>query len=252
MPNSASNNTIRDIKAIWTLIRTQHISFLLWNKSNPLEILETNSDCCGAFLCICLTCGLTSFPWISHTALMKWCLAVIASEWGLSVWVGPENKKKTERRRRASERRGDRKQESMQIETESMCLIQTWPRQKQRANLWTQNTKRRWLWGSAYLIHCVAGSYKSWELHRLEERLWDSPAALLHHPRRSGGLSHTSPSICGGRKEKWDVNLCFTFFPSLDWLKMSFFIIMQAYFPMRREALKFSLCDIEYKLLTSH
>lgn len=53
-----------------------------------------------------------------------------------------------------------------------------------------------------YLIQCVAGSYKSRELHRLEERLWDSPAALLHHPRRSGGLSHTSPSICIKKKIK--------------------------------------------------
>lgn len=48
-----------------------------------------------------------------------------------------------------------------------------------------------------YLIQRVAGSCRSWELHRLEERLWGSRAAIPHRPRRSGGLSHTSPSICG-------------------------------------------------------
>lgn len=51
-----------------------------------------------------------------------------------------------------------------------------------------------------YLIQRVAGNYKSWELHRLEERLWDSRAAILRRPHRSGGLSHTSPSICGEKK----------------------------------------------------
>lgn len=39
-------------------------------------------------------------------------------------------------------------------------------------------------------------------MHRLEEKLWGSRAAILHHPRRSGGLSHTSPSICGERKKE--------------------------------------------------
>lgn len=49
---------------------------------------------------------------------------------------------------------------------------------------------------SAYLIQRAAGSCRSWGLHRLEGRLWDSPAVLPRRPRRSGGLSHTSPSIC--------------------------------------------------------
>lgn len=121
-----------------------------------------------------------------------------------------------------------------------------WPRQTQRVNLWLQRERETdsesfWISSMAYtrskssfyLIHCVAGSYKSWELHRLEERLWDSPAALLHHPRRSGGLSHTSPSICGGRKKNkkkqaisqvlLGVNLCSTLFPSHECLKICFF-----------------------------
>lgn len=87
----------------------------------------------------------------------------------------------------------------------------------------TDVTETRRAQTQLYLIQCVAGSYKSWELHRLEERLWDSPAALPHHPRRSGGLSHTSPSICVvGREEKTmsrdslgvhsDVKICSTSF----------------------------------------
>lgn len=47
-----------------------------------------------------------------------------------------------------------------------------------------------------YLIRRVAGSCKSLGLHRLEERLWDSPAAIPRRLRQSDGLSRTFPSIC--------------------------------------------------------
>lgn len=60
-----------------------------------------------------------------------------------------------------------------------------------------------------YLIQRVAGSCTSWELHRLEERLWGSRAAILRHPHRSGGLSHTSPSICGEKKGRSDIRHMF-------------------------------------------
>lgn len=54
---------------------------------------------------------------------------------------------------------------------------------------------------SPYLIQCAAGSCRSWELRRQGGRLWDSPAAILRHPRQSGALSHTSPGICGREGE---------------------------------------------------
>lgn len=59
-----------------------------------------------------------------------------------------------------------------------------------------------------YLIQRVAGSCTSWELHRLEERLWGSRAAILHRPHRSGALSHTSPSICGEKKGDQTSDTC--------------------------------------------
>lgn len=55
---------------------------------------------------------------------------------------------------------------------------------------------------SAYRKQGAAGSCRSWELHRLEERFWDFPAVLLHRPRRSGGPSRTSPSICEDEREE--------------------------------------------------
>lgn len=54
---------------------------------------------------------------------------------------------------------------------------------------------------SQYLIQCAAGSCRSWGLRRQDERLWDSPAATLRHPRQSGALSHTSPGICRRERE---------------------------------------------------
>lgn len=64
--------------------------------------------------------------------------------------------------------------------------------------LWEDSERQR----SSYLIQCAAGSCRSWGLRRQGERLWDSPAAILRHPRQSGALSHTSPGIC--RKEGGD------------------------------------------------
>lgn len=90
---------------------------------------------------------------------------------------------------------------------------------------------------SFYLIQHVAGSYKSWELHRLEEKLWDYPAAILHHPRQSGGLSHTFPSICGRKKtaisqDMFSVNLTVSScFLSKTWVNLLKKKKMQVNFP---------------------
>lgn len=143
---------------------------------------------------------------------MKWCLAVITSAWGLSVWVGhgradrrdelEENETVRQKTRKYANRNSIHVLDTDVTETDTKSELVTTKRETDSESFWIPSMAYTRSKSSIYLIHCVAGSCKSWELHRLEERLWDSPAALLHHPRRSGGLSHTSPSICGGRKKK--------------------------------------------------
>ena len=178
---------------------------------------------------------------------MKWCLAVITSAWGLSVWVGhgradrrdelEENETVRQKTRKYANRNSIHVLDTDVTETDTKSELVTTKRETDSESFWIPSMAYTRSKSSIYLIHCVAGSCKSWELHRLEERLWDSPAALLHHPRRSGGLSHTSPSICGGRKKNkkkqavsqgllgvnFAVILCTTFFPSHEWLKICFF-----------------------------
>lgn len=152
------------------------------------KILETNGRV--VFLCICLTWGLISSAFVAHTqrwwsdALLQSCLC---EDWVLELAKG----------QRETETQMGWTSEKWTSEKENVCKQKldtcTWHR-RDRETQWSQT--------GLYLIQCVAGSYKSWELHRLEERLWDSLAALPRHPRQSGGLSHTSPSICAAGRER--------------------------------------------------
>lgn len=152
------------------------------------KILEKNGRV--VFLCICLTWGLISSAFVAHTqrwwndALLQSCLC---EDWVLELAKG----------QRQTETQMGWTSEKITSEKENVCKqkldTRTWHR-RDRETQWSQT--------GLYLIQCVAGSYKSWELHRLEERLWDSLAALPRHPLRSGGLSHTSPSICAAGRDR--------------------------------------------------
>lgn len=104
-----------------------------------------------------------------------------------------------------------------------------------------------------YLIQHAAGSYKSWELHRLEERLWDFPAVILRHPRQSGGLSHISPSICERRRKKKKQGVSQDE-PGLFGVNLSVSIYLFIFFINHASqfAATSCFCDTEHKLPTSH
>lgn len=177
--HSVSSNTIGDKALRFVTINSSDENKNprnKWQSRISVHMLNLRAD----QLCICCT----------HPALMKWCAAAIMPVWGLSAWVSQRAERETETQMGWTSEKWTSEKENVCKQKLDTC---TWHR-RDRETQWSQT--------GLYLIQCVAGSYKSWELHRLEERLWDSLAALPRHPRQSGGLSHTSPSICAAGRER--------------------------------------------------